>query len=275
MGLIVIQNVMADSGYISANLTQAQLHFMHLLDENEVELFSFSDIENQLGSKFENLNEVLENLVKKKILSRLERGKYCRSTFKDENAIGCFLVPNGAISYWSALNKHGLTEQFPNIIYIQTASQKRNAEVLGVRYKFVRVKVKKITGLQKEGYGSRSYRITDIEKTIVDCFDLPEHSGGIAELIRALNTAKLNTEKMINYCEAIDNISAIKRMGFLIELLDKQGLKSFVKFAKQKVNSRYNLFDPFGEEKGEFVNDWRLRLNISRDEILDICNKQY
>lgn len=266
---------MANSGYISANLTQAQLHFMHLLDENEVELFSFSDIENQLGSKFENLNEVLENLVKKKILSRLERGKFCRSTFKDENAIGCFLVPNGAISYWSALNKHGLTEQFPNIIYIQTASQKRNTEVLGVRYKFVRVKVKKITGLQKEGYGSRSYRITDIEKTIVDCFDLPEHSGGIAELIRALNTAKLNAEKMINYCEAIDNISAIKRMGFLIELLDKQGLKSFVKFAKQKVNKRYNLFDPFGEEKGEFMNDWRLRLNISRDEILDICNKQY
>ena len=139
----------------------------------------------------------------------------------------------------------------------------------------MQIKAKKIAGIQKEGYGSRSYRITDIEKTIVDCFDLPEHSGGIAELIRALNSAKLNAEKMITYCEAIDNISAIKRMGFLIELLDKQGLKSFVKFAKQKVNKRYNLFDPFGEEKGEFVNDWRLRLNISRDEIVDICNKQY
>ncbi|MHC1702273.1 MAG: hypothetical protein AB9846_00055 [Tenuifilaceae bacterium] len=275
MGLIVTRNVMADSGYISANLTQVQLHFMHLLEENEVELFSFSDIENQLGYKFENLNEVLENLVKKKILSRLERGKYCRSTFKDENAIGCFLVPDGAISYWSALNKHGLTEQFPNIIYIQTANQKRATEILGVQYKFVKVKAQKITGIVKEGYGSRSFRITDIEKTIVDCFDLPEHSGGLAELIRAFNSAKLNGEKMIDYCEAIANIGAIKRMGFLVELLDKQGLKSFVKFARQKVNSRYNLFDPFGEEKGEFINDWRVRLNISRDEILDICNKQY
>ena len=121
---------MADSGYISANLTQVQLHFMHLLEENELELFSFSDIENQLGYKFENLNEVLENLLKKKILSRIERGKYCRSTFKDENAIGCFLVPDGTISYWSALNKHGLTEQFPNIICIKLPTKREQRKYL-------------------------------------------------------------------------------------------------------------------------------------------------
>jgi predicted transcriptional regulator of viral defense system len=52
-------------------------------------------------------------------------------------------------------------------------------------------------------------------------------------------------------------------------------MKSFINFALKEVNEKYNLFDPFGIEEGEFVNKWRLRLNISSEEILDICNKQY
>jgi predicted transcriptional regulator of viral defense system len=80
---------------------------------------------------------------------------------------------------------------------------------------------------------------------------------------------------MVAYCTAIANIAVTKRMGFLAELLKNKGLKTFIKYAKQQVNKKYNVFDPAGTDKGEFVNDWRLRLNISRDEILDICNKQY
>jgi len=64
-------------------------------------------------------------------------------------------------------------------------------------------------------------------------------------------------------------------MGFLAELLNKKGLKTFIRFAKQRINIKYNVFDPAGTDKGEFVNDWRLRLNISRENILDICNKLY
>jgi predicted transcriptional regulator of viral defense system len=206
---------------------------------------------------------------------RIERGKFCRYNYTDENVIGCFLVSDGAIAYWSALNKHGLTEQFPNIIFIQTTHNKKDKIVLSSSFKFVRLKPRKIAGIITAGYGNRQFRITDIDKTIVDCFDLSGHSGGYAELLRAFNQAKLNSEKLISYCLAIDNIAATKRMGFLAEFLDKKGLKSFVKFARQKVNKKYNLFDPFGGDKGEFVNEWRLRLNISKNDITDICNKMY
>ena len=109
----------------------------------------------------------------------------------------------------------------------------------------------------------------------MDCFDLPEHCGGYAELIRAFDQAKLNSEKMITYCTAINNIAGTKRMGFLAELLDKKGLKNFISHAKRQINKKYNVFEPAGIDNGEFVNDWRLRLNISREEILDICNTQY
>jgi len=266
---------MANSVYISANLTPKQLEFIRLLDEYEIDIFLFAEIENQLHYKFDNLNEVLENLVDKKILVRIEKGKYCRSNFSDEKVLGCFISDNGAIAYWSALNIHGLTELFPNNVFIQTTKLKTNKTVFGTSYKFIKVASYKITGILTQGQGNRKYRVTDIEKTIVDCFDHPEHSGGYAELIRAFNNAKLNSENMVAYCTAIANIAVTKRMGFLAELLKNKGLKTFIKYAKQQVNKKYNVFDPAGTDKGEFVNDWRLRLNISRDEILDICNKQY
>ena len=221
------------------------------------------------------MNEVIENLVHKKVLSRIERGKYCRSNFRDELVIGCRLANEGVVSCWTALNKNGLTEQFSNTVFIQTTKVKTGKIVFGVKYHFVTIGSSKRIGIINEGFGNHRYQITDIEKTIVDCFDLPQYSGGYAELIRAFNQAKLNAEKMIDYCNAIHNIAATKRMGYLAELLDKKGMKSFVRFAQDQVNLKYNLFDPQSGESGEFVNNWRLRLNISKEEILDICNKQY
>lgn len=245
------------------------------LDDYELDIFTLDELKEKFNTKFQDINELIENLVHKKILSRIERGKYCRANFNDEKVIGCFISDSGAIAYWSALNAHGLTEQFPNNVFIQTLKPKRNKAVFGTSYKFVKVAPSKITGLLTQGQDNRKYWITDIEKTIVDCFDLPGHSGGYAELIRAFNEAKLNSEKMITYCTAINNIAATKRMGFLAELLDKKGLKNFIRYAKQQINKKYNVIDPAGIDNGEFVNEWRLRLNISRDEILDICNKQY
>ncbi|HAH55484.1 MAG TPA: hypothetical protein DCM02_09470 [Flavobacterium sp.] len=266
---------MARSTYISENLTQEQINFLLRLDELELDIFSLVQVRSVYDFQKTDINETLENLVHKKILSRIERGKFCRLNFRNDMTIGCFISDNGSIAYWSALNSHGLTDQFPNNIYIQTTKLKRNTIIFGTSYKFIKVAPHKITGIEESGTGNHKYRITNVDKTIVDCFDLPEHSGGYAELIRAFYNAKLSSERMIEYCTAIDNIAATKRMGFLAELIDKQKMKTFIKFAKQMVNAKYNLFDPAGTEKGEFVNDWRLRLNISKEEILDICNKQY
>jgi hypothetical protein len=38
---------------------------MKLLEEHEIDIFRFEEIENQLNQKFKNLNEILENLVHK------------------------------------------------------------------------------------------------------------------------------------------------------------------------------------------------------------------
>jgi len=61
----------------------------------------------------------------------------------------------------------------------------------------------------------------------------------------------------------------------LVELFEKPSMNKFIDFAKEQINEKYNLFDPQGTEKGEFVADWKLRLNISKDELLNLTDKQY
>lgn len=62
-------------------------------------------------------------------------------------------------------------------------------------------------------------------------------------------------------------------MGWLAEKANASSLQSFIAFAKIEVNPKYNVFDPAGEEEGEFVNEWRLQLNISRAQIESIIEK--
>ncbi len=121
---------MADSVYISANLTKAQLLSLRLINENEIEYFTISEIEEQLNHKFGNINEVLENLVQKKFLYRLQKGYYAVKNFNNQNVIGTFISQNSAVAYWSALSIHGLISRFPNKVFIQTTKRKKDCKHL-------------------------------------------------------------------------------------------------------------------------------------------------
>lgn len=266
---------MARGTYISENLTKDQLKVMLLLDEEEVDLFSLEDLRELVDDLGVDVNEVVENLVHKKVLSRIERGKYCRAGFRDEKAIGCFLVPDGVVAYWSALNLHGLTEQFSNTLFIQTTRIKKEKVVFGVRYKFVTISASKRAGIIHRGYGSYRYAMTDLEKTLVDCFDLPQYSGGYPELIRAFYTAEVSGEKLTRYCQAINSIAVTKRMGFLAEFFKKSGLDDFIRYALEQVREAYNPLDPAGLDSGDYERKWRLRLNVSKEELQNIVEKPY
>ncbi|MDR1974978.1 MAG: hypothetical protein LBQ31_10005 [Bacteroidales bacterium] len=265
---------MAKSGKITKLLTVPQMDLLKRLDEEEIQIFTFENVLSSIGNT-ENLKEILDNLVQKGFLYRLERGKFCRSTFRDENVTGTFVVPDSAIAYWSALHLHGLTEQFPNIVFVQTIHKKNPLSILDTDYRFIKISPQKRTGIVFNGYGNYRYPITDVEKTIVDCFDLPQYSGGFAELIRAFYQAELDANKLINYCIAVGNIAVIKRLGFLAELLDKKALLPFVEFARTKINRTYNLFDTFGENTGMTETAWYLRLNLSKKSILGIVENIY
>lgn len=245
------------------------------LDENQIDIFQVESI----YSFFQGVDKKMIEAVIKEVTDldfiRIEKGKYCRKTFRNEYAIGSFLTNDAIVAYWSALNIHGLTEQFPNKVFIQTVKNKANKEVFGIEYQFIRVRKNKMVGYETHGVGSNQFRISDIEKTMVDCFDLVQYSGGFMELIRAFNRTSLNSKKMIDYSQKVGNKAAMKRMGFLAELLQKRGMKGFIDFAKKQKSKNYDLFDVYGENEGVHIAEWRLKLNMEKTEIIDIANSAY
>ncbi len=256
------------------NKVNWQVIFQYLLDA-ELSIFNISEIQKIEELESLAIYESLEKLVKNGFLKRIEKGKYCFFTFYNEFAIANHLIEDGVVAYWSALNFHGLTEQFPNTVFVQTTHQKRNKKVFGVQYQFVKIKEGKRVGVITDWYNDYPIQITDIEKTIVDCFDLPEYSGGFAELLQAFGEAKLEESKLIAYSKTIQNISAIKRMGFLVELLHKDNLQDFIQYAESRVNKSPTPFDPFGVKKGSIQKKWRLVMNIEEKDILEIVGKTY
>ena len=235
------------------------------------DIFSIDFLLEKFEISSSKLYNVLWRLERNGIITKIEKGKYCRQSFRDEYVIGSFIVKNGGIAYWTAMQYHGLTEQIPNVVYVQTTQDKRDKSIFGVRYFFVRVKKEKLTGFITKGYGNHSFQITDVEKTVVDCFDMPQYGGGYNEIIKAFYRAKLSARKMVKYCKAVNNLSVTKRLGYLCELLEKPQMDYFVKYAQSVRNEKYSLFEAGGEKTGKTDRRWRLVLNIEPEEIIEIA----
>ncbi len=246
-----------------------QLKLLDVLDEHGYDIFSTDMLKGKLHEK--EIAQALRSLTNSGLLIRLERGKYRRKNFLDDFVIANFLAQDGGIAYWSALNYYGLTEQFPNIIFVQTALQK-NYTARNPKIRFVKVNKRKLAGYTEQGLGNHKYKITDIEKTIVDCFDLPQHAGWFHEIIKAFNNANLSAVKLIRYCKLIDNLSAVKRLAYLTELLKKPKMKKFLDYAKSALENEYSFFETGGEKTGIYIKEWKLILNIPENEILEIAS---
>lgn len=266
---------MAKSTYISTHLTEAQLNFLTRLDEHEILYFSLEDIESRLNAQFPKLNEIVENLCDKKLLDRIERGKYTRPQFKDPFVLGTYISRDGVVAYWSALHRHGLTPRFPNKTFIKTTTRKRNVLLFGTLVQYITVQPHKLIGTIQQGYGDKSYRLSDIACTLLDCFDQPQYAGDWADLLRAFYLAKPESQTLIQYASVYNRLAMIKRMGYLAELFEKKELNLFIDFAKRIPTARYSLFEAGGADEGSFNKNWKLRMNINEEDILDIIHSPY
>ena len=248
---------------------------LRIITDNELTVFSIDDIISLSGYKYPQIKYALSVLLTDEQIYRIQAGLFCVRNFQNPYVIANEMRKNSQIAYWSALNLHGLTEQFPNMIYSQSNSPKSDRTLHNVLYKFVKVKPEKMIGGIQIGYGNEVFRITDVEKTLLDCFDLPQYSGGYAELIRAFYSAKISSIRLLDYGLKMNNLAILKRMAFLSELFEMKGFTRFQQEVLKRMNLRYTLIDPLSFNIGEFNAKWHIRLNIPKNNLLEIIHKIY
>ena len=228
--------------------------------------FSFEDAARTSTLTHQSLKVLLSRMETEGLVERIEKGKYLiiplgarKGEYTvNEYIIGSQLIQPAVIAYWSALNYHGFTEQIPGTVFIQTTSRKKqqNPEIFGIKYRIVRVVSKKLFGVENAWIGDVAVKITDPEKTVVDCLDKPQYCGGIAEAAKALNK-DLDPDKLKRYAADIGNSAVIKRLGYLC---DKLGTRIDIK--PEHLSRNYPLLDPSMHGKGRLNRKWKLIENI-------------
>jgi predicted transcriptional regulator of viral defense system len=241
-------------------------------------VIDIEDIEDTLDIPYEQAKKVANSLVNKRWLDRLKGGTYLivpleageegRYT-EHEFVIASHLAEPMYISYSSALNYHNLTEQVPTTVLSATTEKVPEREIHGITYKFVTVTEGKFFGYEKTDISSHKVNVATPEKAIVDCADHPEYCGGIIELAKAVRKLdELDKSKLSEFLVRQGNGAAVKRVVYLadiygIELPGREELEA--EFTKG-----YSKLDPTRTEDGKHSQEYRLKLNVSKDELKSV-----
>lgn len=227
------------------------------------------------------LVEALHHLVRSGWLVRLRKGVYALSssvpgiTPVHEFEIGVALVKPAAISHWSALHYHGLTEQAPRKVFVLTTTgaliprvqaAKRNRAGQGFRvgeiiYQFIQIKRERYFGIEKVWIGEARVNMTDPERTLLDGLSMPQYCGDFAEVLHAFEVRKLklDLDRIISYGLKFDSATA-KRLGWVLESLgiDLSKLERLAKLACKG----YRTLDLRGPRRGPCIPRWMIQENL-------------
>jgi predicted transcriptional regulator of viral defense system len=261
------------------SLSSTESSLLASLAEEGKNIFTLNDITNKLDTPYKNAKVVANRLVKKKWLIPLTRGKYLivpleagvRSEYTEhEFIIASHLADPCYIGYWSALNFHGFTEQVPMNIYVATTKRLKDRTILDTRIRFISLIKRKFFGFEKESVSNTIINISDKEKTLADCLDHPEYCGGISEIAKSLWNAKdeISTEKLVDYSLRMGNSAILKRLGFLLELLQIDVSEKLMKKIRGHLKKGYVLLDPIEEKYGSYSTRWRLLVNVPEHRLL-------
>ena len=227
------------------------------------------------------VDEALYHLRRNDWIVPLRRGLYALSSpvpgiaAVHEYEVAMALVQPAAISHWTALNYHGLTEQIPRHVFVLTTTdvsvpRKRTSEsaegrggypVNGTVYRFVQVRPERYFGVERIWVGDARVSITNLERTLLDGLAMPQHCGGFGEVIHAFGEAidQLDVERIAEYAQRLSPAVA-KRAGWVLEL---QGCEDpqLDKLAALTIKGHRKL-NPTGPRKGTYNNRWMLQENL-------------
>lgn len=240
------------------------------------------DLATEVGLKDSYLWEALYHLRRNGWIVSLRRGLYALSFSVPgvapvhEFEIAMALAEPAAISHWSALHYHGLTEQAPRKIFVLTTTETsvprvRGAKARGRRdgypvggtvYQFIQVKPERFFGTEKVWVGEARVTVTDPERTLLDGLSIPQYSGDFAEVLHAFEARgnQLNVERIIDYALRMD-VATAKRLGWVLERrgIDFESLHPLLNVPIKG----YRMLDPTGPRKGPTNRRWRIQENLS------------
>ena len=231
-------------------------------------------------SKASAIRELLSDMTKRGLLMRLKDGVYyiipyeqnAQTFMPDWHLIAANLVNNTHhyIGYYSALQIHNLITQPSLKEQIVVSKQIRPSEIKikEIPFQFIYHNEKHFFGYKKIWIDSfNKVLCSDLEKTIIDCLFKPDYAGGIVEVAKAIYASKdkIKYDTLLEYTKKFDSQAVIKRLGFLLELLDISN--NIIQDLQQMKTASYVVLDTELPKIGKRISRWCIQQNLETDTI--------
>jgi predicted transcriptional regulator of viral defense system len=240
-----------------------------------------SDIIGLLNSE-QTGRKVIRNLLRKGWLTRLTGGRYMllppergAEQIGENNplAVASAIVEESYVGWWSAASFHGFTTQQPATVFVAVTRQTPSRTIEDTEIRFVTIPPRKFFGYKSYSVYGRNTRISDPEKTVIDCVDRPDLAGGPAELTRIVHAAMadIDPRKLVAAAMQMKSISLLQRLGFLADLVGRplpEELRARLRSAIPKsARSKFGRSERASGDVG-YVAEWGLFVHARRNDLL-------
>ncbi len=234
--------------------------------------FSHADAMRLLGGERKTTN-ILYALKKKGLVQAVRRNLYVVISLETKGPvanpfeIAAHITDQSYISHHSAFEYYGMTNQVFADVYVSSPTAFRKFEFDDRKYYCLTTKNE--FGIVEKGL----FRVTDLERTVLDSIKDFDKIGGLEELLRCLAMITvIQEEKMVDYLGKYRNQFLIQKAGCLLARFPQLKLsESFFAYCKEHMgkSSRY-LYSDLQEEQCVFLKEWNLCVP---ENFMDLTNE--
>lgn len=243
-------------------------------------LFTLADVTAITGLRDASVRSFVRKLVDRGVAMRLKPGLFVLVPFelgREREYLGDpFLVAkalaggrNYYLSHGTAMEVHRMVTQPRLVVYVSAPRLIRPRTIGGTEFRFVRCQRSHLFGTVPHWVTKQeTVQVSDLERTVVDGLRHPEYCGGLTEVARGLwmQREQAQVPRLVEYALRLGVGAVIRRLGFLLELYGI-GTAEVVEALKRRLTATYVPLDPVLPPEGRYLRKWRLRLNVSPDEL--------
>ncbi|MGV8171693.1 MAG: type IV toxin-antitoxin system AbiEi family antitoxin domain-containing protein [Candidatus Woesearchaeota archaeon] len=234
-------------------------------------VFTLSEA-NKIIKNYQACRNTINRLSKQKLITKLKAGIYYinplddQEFYPDTTHIATKLRPDAIITSSTALKAHKLTDNTDNTIYI-TSKHPSKIRIGKYTYRILKGYNFGIDNTKYQTpYGPIEIKITDIERTIIDCIKTRSIKG--EELIKILIEKKpeINMKKMLNYLEKYNMPILYSKTGLILETCKTQIKLSEADIEKihSKLTKKINYYKELGirlvRPRYQYNKEWNIMI---------------
>ncbi|HTT45989.1 MAG TPA: type IV toxin-antitoxin system AbiEi family antitoxin [Thermoplasmata archaeon] len=212
----------------SRSLSKTQAKVILSLEAENQDLVTLAELQKRAGVSAVFARKLSHDLVRRGWLQRVRRGVYLLNPSRhgpdalpdtDPLRVGRRLVEPYYFGYATAAELHGLFPQASRVYYIVTPQRYTSAGGATSQFHVVRTARSRFFGTLTLVRRGEPLVVSDPERTLVDCLDRPEFSGGLAGVAQmfALAKPRLNWRRFGGYLDRFGHRSLDLRAGYLME----------------------------------------------------------